>query len=494
MDYSVWSCTVMDATADVVAIPVFECDSVSEGLLANLNEATGGLLADVVGTDEMRGKAGDMAFVHVLKGLKTKRLLLVGVGNFDEFSTLAARRFGGSAARTARKKGAKTLALALRSELDPMVSAKATVEGIVMGLFEMDAYKTADKEDRVFTEISLIVPEKDREAAEKGLQAGRIVGESVNVTRMLSNEPGLQLTPSGLAARAQAVAEEFGLEFDALDEARMQEMGMGAILGVSRGSDEEARMIVLRYTAPNADEHTETVALIGKGLTFDTGGISLKPAEGMEKMKYDMSGGSAVIGAMRALAQLKPKVNVIGMIASAENMPSGKAIKPGDILHSMEGKTIEVLNTDAEGRLVLADALAYARQLGATCMVDLATLTGAISIALGTVYTGLFTSDQEWADQVLAAAKRADEKMWQMPLDPEYSKLLKSDIADLKNIGNKYGGSITAAAFLKEFVADTPWVHLDIAGTGWNLDNRPYHAKGPSGSGVRTLVELVMGM
>ncbi|MBI4746852.1 MAG: leucyl aminopeptidase [Acidobacteria bacterium] len=492
MDFKVQDGPLSELAADVVVIPVFENESLESDVLKSLDELTNGLISTIVGTDEMRGKSSDTAYVHVATGLKTRRLLLVGAGTEEKFATRAARNLAGTAARIARKKGATSIAFVKRGGLDLQAFGKSIAEGALIGLYEPDTYKTEGKAEQTVTQISVNTSEAELSAAEQGLAIGNIVGEATNFTRMLVNEPGMQLPPRKLAEHAEQVAAQYGLGVDILDEARMAEFGMGALLGVSRGSDEEAKMIVLTYTPETAEEGTQTIALIGKGLTFDAGGLSLKTSEGMEKMKYDMAGGASVIGAMRAIAQLKPRVKVFGIVPSSENLPSGRALKPGDVLTSMAGKTIEVLNTDAEGRLILADALAYARHLGAQKMVDLATLTGAISVALGTVYCGLFTSNQELADQVLAAGKNADEKFWQLPMDAEYGELIKSDIADLKNIGGKYAGSITAAYFLKEFAGDTPWVHLDIAGVGWNQSTKPYLAKGPSGFSVRTLVEWVM--
>jgi leucyl aminopeptidase len=287
------------------------------------------------------------------------------------------------------------------------------------------------------------------------------------------------------------MAQAFGLEIDVLDEARMKELGMGALIGVAQGSAEPAKLIVLSYTPANHSD--ETVAIVGKGITFDTGGISIKPADGMEKMKYDMAGGATTIGAMRAIAQLKPSVNVLGIVPATENMPGGRAQRPGDVVRSMAGKTIEVINTDAEGRLILADALAYARKLGATKMVDLATLTGAVSIALGDVYVAVLGNNQDWIDTIIASGKSAGEKFWQLPLDTDYREQIKSEIADIKNVGGRKAGTITAAYFLREFVEETPWAHLDIAGTAWNDSNKPYLSVGPTGIGVRTLVKLVCG-
>jgi leucyl aminopeptidase len=301
------------------------------------------------------------------------------------------------------------------------------------------------------------------------------------------------MNPSVLAARARAMAEEQGLECEILDQDRMKQLGMGLLLGVAMGSAEPPAMIVLRYRPSGSEAQTTHLGLIGKGVTFDSGGLSIKPAEGMEKMKYDMAGGAAMIGAMRAIAQLKPSIPVTALIPAVENMTGSRAQRPGDIVTSLSGKTVEVLNTDAEGRLILADALTYARRLGCTHMVDAATLTGAIVVALGHYYVGLFASDDGLRTKVMAAADAEGEKMWQMPLDEDYKDYLKSAFADLPNIGGRWGGAITAAIFLKEFAESTPWVHLDIAGTAWLDDAKPFQSKGPTGVGVRTLVRLATG-
>jgi leucyl aminopeptidase len=314
----------------------------------------------------------------------------------------------------------------------------------------------------------------------------------VNFTRDLANEPGAYMTPTNMSERARDIATEFGLTIDVLDEVRMEQEGMGSLLSVARGSDEPGKLIILKYTPANAvEESAELLAFVGKGITFDSGGISLKPGENMELMKYDMTGGATVMGAMRAIAQLKPSIPVLGVIPCAENLPSGKATKPGDVVRAMTGKTIEVINTDAEGRLILADAIAYAKKLGATRIVDMATLTGAVSIALGDVNTAVLGTDQELVDEIIAAGKEAGEKFWQLPLDKEYSKQIKSDIADIKNVGGRKAGTITAAAFLKEFADGVSWAHLDIAGTAWGDDAKPYRSKGPTGIAVRTLIKIV---
>jgi leucyl aminopeptidase len=326
--------------------------------------------------------------------------------------------------------------------------------------------------------------------SQAAVERGRILAEAQNFSRDLANEPANLLTPTGLAARARKMASEQGLECEILDQDRMRQLGMGALLGVAQGSAEPPAMIILHYKPAGQRSSKDHLGLVGKGVTFDTGGISIKPADGMDQMRYDMAGGAAMLGAMRAIAQLKPAIPVTGIIPTVENMPGSRAQRPGDIVTSLAGKTVEVLNTDAEGRMILIDALTYAQRLGCTHLVDAATLTGSIVVALGHVNVGAFTNNQAFLDKLMAAAKAEGEKMWQMPIDEEYKEALKSDFADLHNIGGRPGGSVTAAMFLKDFVNDLPWVHLDIAGTAWLEESKPYMAKGASGVGVRTFVRL----
>src|SRR6185295_14572316 len=318
---------------------------------------------------------------------------------------------------------------------------------------------------------------------------GRLLGECSNLARELANEPGNTLTPREFTRRSEKIVSGTGLSFEVLDEKQIESLGMGMLLGVARGSAEPPRLMVIRHDPPGAPA-SPVLGLVGKGITFDTGGISIKPAEGMERMKDDMAGGAAVVCAMRAIAALKAPIKVIGIVPTTENMPGGKAIKPGDILKSAEGKTVEVINTDAEGRLILGDGLWYARQLGATHLVDVATLTGAIVVALGKLTSGIFGSPEWWVEQVRRVGERAGDRLWPMPTDPDYFDQLKSDIADMINTGGLAAGSITAAMFLKEFADGIPWVHLDIAGTAWADEARPYLPKGPSGVAVRTLANL----
>ncbi|MBX3278559.1 MAG: leucyl aminopeptidase [Acidobacteria bacterium] len=474
---------------DALVVGVYEGDAVHSGVLGEIDRRSGGVVSSLVETGEFIGKSGETAWIHSPGDLRARRLLLAGAGKQADFTQDSVRRMAGAAARLLR--GKKVRSFAFMSPIAGGDSAQAAVEGALLALFEPDKYHTNDRTESRLEEMTLVADSGDIENVERAISRGRIIAESANFARDIINEPSNILTPSELARRAGEIAEQYGLALDVLDEARMKDLGMGSLLGVAQGSNEPPRLIVLRYTAPIASG--ETVAIVGKGVTFDTGGISIKPAEGMEKMKYDMAGGATTLAALRAVAQLRPSVNVIGIVPAVENMPGGRAQRPGDVVRSMAGKTIEVINTDAEGRLILADALTYARQQGATRIVDLATLTGAVSIALGDVYVAVMGNDQAWVDAVIAAGRRAGEKIWQLPLDREYREQIKSEIADIKNVGGRKAGTITAGYFLREFVEDTPWAHLDIAGTAWNDSTKPHLSVGPTAVCVRTLVQLVEG-
>jgi leucyl aminopeptidase len=484
-------CSEIDV--DALAVAVFKDDKADRGFLKALDAAVGGLISSVIKTEEFAAKPGETAYFHAPgKGLKAGRLLLIGCGDRDTYQAARITQMAGTASRFLRSKNAKTLAIAPRADGDVERVAQNVLVGAIMGLFEPDKYRTKDKENRELKRIAVIVEGGDKKALQQGAERGRIIGEAANFTRDLANEPGGYLTPTILAERAQKVAKQFGLTIDVLDQRRMEKLGMGSLLGVSRGSEEPPKLIVMKYEPRKANKRSRgLLALVGKGITFDSGGISLKPGENMELMKYDMTGAATVIGAMQAIAQLKPSVPVLGVAPCSENLPSGKATKPGDVLTAMTGKTIEVINTDAEGRLVLADAIAYAKKLGATQIIDMATLTGAVSIALGDVNTAILGTDQTLIDEVIDAGKEVGEKFWQLPLDDEYTNQIKSDIADIKNVGGKKAGTITAAAFLKEFADDTSWAHLDIAGTAWGDTAQPYRSKGPTGVAVRTLIEFI---
>ena len=479
---------------EALAIAVFKDEKADEGFLKELDSQTGGVVKSVIESEELKGKEAETVYLHFVgnSGLKAQRLLLVGVGERDEYSSAQVSRMAGTAVRALRGKNVKSIALVPRLEGNAEDVASVAVEGSFLALFDPDKYRTSDKEERKINKLIVAIEGADEAKLKGGTERGRVIGESVNFTRDLANEPGGYLTPTNMSERAQEVATEFGLTIDVLDEARMEQEGMGSLLSVSRGSDEPGKLIILKYNPVSGPKETDgLLAFVGKGITFDSGGISLKPGENMELMKYDMTGGATVMGAMRAIAQLKPPIPVLGVIPCAENLPSGKATKPGDVVRAMTGKTIEVINTDAEGRLILADAIAYAKKLGATRIVDMATLTGAVSIALGDVNTAVLGTDQELIDEIIAAGKEAGEKFWQLPLDKEYSKQIKSDIADIKNVGGRKAGTITAAAFLKEFADGVSWAHLDIAGTAWGDEAKPFRSKGPTGVVVRTLLRMV---
>ena len=402
----------------------------------------------------------------------TPKILFAGISKTNDAE--AWRRLAAAVVRRARK--VKKVAFAGGD-------ARSMVEGALVGGFSVEVYKTSNNKASV---EKVIVAGADRKAIDDGI----IVGESLNWARGLINEPSNRKPPRVMADRAREMAAAAGLTVDVLDERDLRDLKMGALLGVGQGSEESPRLVVLKH-AGNPDS-PKKLAYVGKGITFDSGGISIKPAEGMEKMKYDMAGGATAMAALRTLALFGARVNCMAVVPLAENMPSGRAQRPGDVVESMSGKTIEIINTDAEGRLILADALAYARRLGATHLVDIATLTGAARIALGPFRAGVMGNDQAFIDSFLAAAKRAGEKMWQMPMDDEYRDLIKSTVADVANTGGRFAGMITAAKFLEEFVGDTPWVHLDIAGTAWNDEERPWLPKGPSGVAMRTLVEFAL--
>ena len=477
-----------------LAVFGFEGSPASSGTVERLPSEVRGLLEELQSTRELTGKSYECTLLHHPAGLAAQKLLVVGAGKKEKFNGAQLRRVAACAVRYLRARGIHDVAWVLSSEESQAASVQAVVEGAVLADYDADRYRTErDGERRIDYLVLATGGTSPSDAALATLERARLIAEAQNYTRDLVNEPANRMTPTQLAERAQDMATRFGLDCQVLGPQEIRDLKMGAFLGVAQGSDEPAKLIVVRYLPPDAPE-APVIGLIGKGITFDTGGISIKPSENMHEMKTDMAGGATMLGVMQALAQLKPRVRVMAVIPATENMPSGKASKPGDVVTSMSGKTIEILNTDAEGRLVLADALAYAKQLGCTVLIDAATLTSAIAIALGNITTGVFGWNQEWVNRVLASAAAAGEKMWQMPLDEDYRELYKSTIADLANTGGRYGGAITAAMFVGEFAGDTPWVHLDIAGTRWSNEEKPYLAKGPTGAAVRTLVHLLTNL
>jgi leucyl aminopeptidase len=439
---------------------------------------------------EIAGKFLETTLLHGPAGFKARRLLVAGAGKREKFEMASFWKIAAAAARLLKGKGAKAVAVALESGFDSPEYVSSAAQAFIEGVWEPDRLKTSADKDGSRTIEELIISARGGSSAfEAALTAGQAIGEAANLTRDISVEPPNVLTPRALADRARAMAEANGLACDVLDTDRMRQLGMGALLGVAQGSAEPGALIVIEYK-PEKAASSSKLALVGKGVTFDTGGISIKPAPDMEKMKYDMCGAAAVIGAMQAIARLKPSVAVMGVIPTVENMPGGKAQRPGDIVKSLSGKTIEILNTDAEGRLILADAITYAKQLGATHLVDAATLTGAVVVALGHHFTGVFTNNDEFLARWNEAAKNSGEKMWHMPVNDQYREQLKTVYADIGNIGGRDGGACTAAAFLREFVEDTPWIHLDIAGTAWLDDSKPWMPKGPTAIPIASFVRL----
>ncbi|HZQ92965.1 MAG TPA: leucyl aminopeptidase [Terriglobales bacterium] len=484
--------------------------------LLTSSDAVKSAAAELIANGEVTGKIFETVMLHKPAGLKARRLLLVGGGKAANFSSHELRKVAGTAIRFLKPRQVRSAAMiapeswmgsadaaaqsTLVFERGGITDAvKAVVEGAYVADFDPDTYRS-DRKDQSMRDVTVVVGGKHDEAAlRRALDQGRIIGESQNFTRELVNEPGNRMTPTILGRRAaemvreiSAHADGFRISCDVYSTDKLKELKMGAFLSVSQGSDEPPALIIIKYEPVGAPENP-VIGLVGKGITFDSGGISIKPADGMEKMKYDMAGGAAMIGAMRAIAQLKPKVKVTAIICASENMPSGRAQKPGDVQIAMSGKSIEIINTDAEGRLVLADGLHYARQLGCTHLIDAATLTGACVVALGMVNAGVFANDEDIYQRFSRALQRSGEKMWRLPLDDEYREVIRSGIADIMNSGGRWGGAVTAAMFLKEFVETTPWIHLDIAGVAWMEENKSWIAKGPSGIAVRSLVEFVTG-
>ena len=466
------------------------------GRAKEVDSLLGGLIQSVYDDGEFKANLGELVTLHPMGKLAAKRVVVVGLGAQEKMNTQSVRRASAVAARSLQHTGAQQVALALHSEewnIGPDEGVRAEVEGALLGLYTFKKYKHSDTNGNGpgVSRINLLGTHANEVLLDQAVNHGIALAEATNFARDLVNEPPNVLTPSELANRASAMAKQFGLECEILDRTEMQELGMGGLLGVAQGSVEPPKFIILRYRGA-AQGGEKGIALVGKGITFDTGGISLKPAERMHEMKGDMAGAAAVIGAMHAIAALKPAINVTALVPTTENMPSGTAYRPGDILRMMNGKTIEIVNTDAEGRLVLADALSYAVKEGLSPIIDVATLTGGIVVALGSVMSGLFSNDEAFGKEIIAAGQIAGEKFWPMPLDEEYGEQIQSDIADIKQTGGRYASAATAAKILEHFVGDAHWAHLDIAGTDFFDAKKPYQEHGASGVAVRTLAELVL--
>jgi leucyl aminopeptidase len=481
--FSVTSSSLADLDADLVVALVAQDDKTTVELVDN---ATGGELTAAFGRGELSNKACETWSTSIAtEKLRARRLCVVSTGPQSELNTERARRAGSCAALAARLQRRARVVIALPAGWTSEAIVEALVEGLTLANYDNGHLKSKSEERFFVKSVQIAGGTEDLNAA---VQRGARVGEAINAARLLINEPGNHLTPRELASRAAALVAVPHVATEILDEKRIEELQMGLLLGVARGSAEPPRLLVMRYEPPGAPA-SPVLGLIGKGITFDTGGISLKPADGMERMKDDMAGGAAVVAALRAIALEQVPLRVIGIVPCTENMPGGRATKPGDIHRGASGITVEINNTDAEGRLILGDGIWYARTLGATHLVDVATLTGAVVVALGKITTGLFATPG-WSEQLEAAAERGGEKIWPLPLFEEYRESLKSEIADMLNSPGRPGGAITAAMFLKEFTGGLPWAHLDIAGTAWLEESRPWMPKGATGVMTRTLVEL----
>jgi leucyl aminopeptidase len=437
---------------------------------------------------EFKASAGELLTVHPMGKLAAKRVLVVGLGAEESRDMQVTLRAAAAAARHAQNTGAQHIVLGDRTTSPEYT--QAILEGALLGLYTFRKYQSNNENRNSIEQISILATSMDQKQLEQVIQKAQVLAEATNFARTLINEPPAVLTPTELANRATDMAQQVGLEYEVFDKERIIELGMGGLLAVSQGSDEPPKFIILRY---RGDENTQKgIALVGKGITFDTGGISIKPAAGMDEMKGDMGGAAAVLGAMQAIAQLKPRINVTALVPTCENMPSGSAYLPGDIVRPMNGTTIEIVNTDAEGRLILADALSFAVKEGLTPIIDLATLTGGIVVALGSKMTGLFSNNEGLTNALLAAGRAAGEKYWPMPLDDDYNEYIRSEIADIKQTGGREASSVTAAKILEHYVADSDWAHLDIAGTSYVESKKSYQEKGGTGVGVRTLTEFAL--
>jgi leucyl aminopeptidase len=488
---------------DGIVVNLFEDVTTPDGATGAIDKSLAGLIGKLIVKGEIKGKLGTTTIVHTLDKLPVDRVCVVGLGKQTEFTLDRARQAAAAGVKALRNAGAKNVATIVHGAsvggLDVEAAAQANAEGIILGLWRFRKYHTSPDEVGALDSVTIL----ERDAAkigaiEAGVARGKIIADATNLARDMANEPSNAMTPSRMAEIARDIAQKYGLEFYVIDRAKAKELGMGAFLGVAQGSDEPPAMIVMRYWGAGKDA-APGLGFVGKAITFDSGGISLKPADGMQDMKGDMSGGAATIAAMQAIAQLKPRINVTGIVPATENLPSGKAYKPGDVLKASNGKTIEIISTDAEGRLVLADGLVYATQtLKLSPVVDAATLTGAMVVALGNHRTGVFSNDKSLTETLFKVGEETGEKNWVMPMDAEYAEQIKSDWADIKNSGGRPAGSITAAHFLKNFVGETPWAHLDIAGSveemmGLGKENG-YKNKWGNGTPTRTFVNLALAL
>ena len=493
MNVSAAQGNLLEHDADLVVVNLFEGVTAPGGATGAADRALSGQISDAIAAGDFEGKLHEILYLYTGGALAARRALLIGLGKQEEFTLDRARQVAGKAARTARDMGAKRVASIVHGAgvggLEPLAAARAAAEGATLGLYRYTRY-SSDEDAKELDAVTFLEADAAKfDAVAAGVDEGVAIGEAQNFVRDLATTPGSDLPPAALADSAAAMAQEFGLRCTILGPEEIAAENMNVILGVSRGSDQPCRFIVLEYTP--AAETDQTIVLAGKGITFDTGGLNLKPGDSMRHMESDMAGGAGVLGAMRLVGHFKPPVRVVGLVPASENMPGGNAFKPGDILRAANGKTIEIDNTDAEGRLVLADALCYAQRYNPSAIIDIATLTGAVIVALGQHAGGLMTNHAGLAQRVIAAGETTGERVWELPLWPEYEEQVKSDLADVKNTGGRAAGSITGAALLKLFVDEKPWVHLDVAGVDYTDLDRPYIPKGSSGFGARLLFQVV---
>ncbi len=488
---------IVGIEADVVVVNLFEGVERPRGATGAVDKALDGAITKLIEQGEIKGKLNQIGIIHSLGKIPARIVAVAGLGKQSEFTLDKIRGVSAEFCRSLRKLNCRRIATIVHGAgvggIEPEAACQAIVEAGLLGLYSFRKHIAKEPEYREVEEM--VIVERDAaklQSLEQGCEKGKVVAEATNLARDLVNEPANYMTPTDMAKVAEELAKTYGLGLTILDRGQMESEGMGALLGVARGSRQPPKLIVLSYKGDETS--SETLGFVGKGITFDSGGISIKPSEGMAEMKGDMAGGAAVMAALSAIAQLKPKINVTAVVPATENLPGGDAVKPGDILKAMNGKTIEVVSTDAEGRLILADALAYAVKQDLSPLVDVATLTGACHIALGDICSGIFGNTQELVDKVVKAGAEAGERLWQMPMYEEYKEQNKSEVADIKNSGGRYGGAITAAQFLAEFVGDAPWVHIDIAGTFNSDKERGYLLKGATGVGVRTLVNLALAL
>ena len=494
MEISVVAGDIAQQYVDAVVVNLFEGVTAPGGATGAVDRAMGGAISALIADGEIKGKRGELTLVHTLGRIAPKRVLVAGLGKADSFTLDGVRSVAAESARRLSGIGVESAATIVHGAgiagLDHKASAQALAEGVVMGMYRFDKYKS-NADSSSLSQVSVVEFDESKvDALRQGCHEGRAIGEAVNFCRDMANEPANSMTPSEMAERALEVAHQHGLELEVKERAWMAEMGMGALLGVAQGSEEPPKFIIMRYNGDPENE-ANNIGLLGKGITFDSGGLDIKNAAGMLTMKGDMAGGASVIGAMRAIAELKPKINVTVIVPATENMPSGTAQRPGDVVRAMNGKTIEIDNTDAEGRLVLADAMSYARSVGAEQAGGCRHVDGAMSVALGDQCMGAFGNDEEFTQKVVGAANAVGERAWPMPMFDEYKSQYSSDIADIRNTGGRGAGAITGALIIGEFNDGAPWVHLDIAGTSRARGSKGATVKGATGVPVRTLVRLV---